>query len=275
MKQVVAMAMTREPFVIGAISFIAVAGGAGCARSSSNCPGLTAPTGPTYTISGVITAYRGGPVSGATVWAYPVYASPFEGTCNGTPSTQTDQQGHYSWSSLGSGTVSLAVGKEGYQTAYKNNLSAQDSTANFILNPSVTLDPNGGIVAGSIAGDELTAGDDVLFGGLCARTACKIVGFALPGFQSPAVKLVEVRLRWNDPARQLALYVSHVGNLEDPPWTYGTTAERHCCSAELVGTADLGKYFPDVVAVAFEQAAGGPPGPSDSQAFELTVRPIP
>lgn len=97
---------SHELFAITVItSLVAVlAGGAGCGRSSSNCPGLTAPTGPTYTISGVITAYRGGPVSRATVWAYPVYASLSEGTCNGTPSTETDQQGHYSWSGPSSGT---------------------------------------------------------------------------------------------------------------------------------------------------------------------------
>ncbi len=257
-------------------SLVAVlAGGAGCGRSSSNCPGLTAPTGPTYTISGVITAYRGGPVSRATVWAYPVYASLSEGTCNGTPSTQTDQQGHYSWSGPSSGTVSLAVGKEGYQTAYKNDLSEQNSTANFMLHPRVTVPANGGMVAGTISGDEFVAGDDVLFGGLCARTACKIFEFqGVPG-SGPIPKLVEVRLRWNDPARQLALYISHVGNLEDPPFTSGTTAERHCCSAELVATANLANYYLDVIGVAFEQAAGGPPGPSDNQSFELTVRPIP
>jgi len=249
----------------------------GCSRSSSNCGGLTAPSGPRYTISGVITAYRGGPVSGATVWAYPVYASPSEGTCDGTPSTHTDQQGHYSWSSLGSGTVSVAVGKDGYETAYKNNLSVRESTANFVLHPLVTVNANGDTVAGTVWGDEFVAGDDVLFGGLCAHTACKIVEFDLrgAGFQFPDVKLVEVRLRWNDPAHQLALYVSHVGNLEDPPFTYGTTVERHCCSDELVGRADVGKYFPDVVAIAFEQAGVGPPGPIDSQTFELTVRPIP
>ena len=266
--------MKRQLFVISVM--VALAGGAGCGGSSSNCSGLTAPTGPTYTISGVITAYRGGPVGGATVYAYPVYASPFEGTCHGTPDTQTDQQGHYSWSSLGSGTVSLLVGKEGYQIAYKNNLSAQDSNANFVLQPYVTIKPNGDTLAGTVWGDEFIAGDDVLFGGLCAHTACKIVEFDLrgAGFQFPNIKLVEVRLRWNDPARQLALYISHVGNLEGPPFTYGTTSERHCCSAELAGTADLGKYFPDVIAVAFEQAAGGQPGPADSQQFELTVQPV-
>jgi hypothetical protein len=67
--------------------------------------------------------------------------------------------------------VSLAVAKTGYQSAWKNNLSAQDSTANFVLGPRVTVPANGGMVAGTIFGDEFMAGDDVLFGGLCARTA--------------------------------------------------------------------------------------------------------
>jgi hypothetical protein len=109
----------------------------------------------------------------------------------------------------------------------------------------------------------------------CAPARLKIFEFqGVPG-SGPSPKRVEVGLRWNAPVRQLALYVSHVGNLEDPPFTSGTTAERHCCSAELVGTANLANYYLDVIAVAFEQAAGGPPGPTDAQAFELTVRPIP
>jgi hypothetical protein len=163
--------------------------------------------------------------------------------------------------------VSLAIGGGNYETAYKNNL-AQDSNANFVLHPLVTIKPRGDTLAGTVWGDEFIAGDDVLFGGLCAHTACKIVEFDL---QFPDIKQVEVRLRWNDPTRQLALYVSHPGNLEGPPFTYGATAARYCCSAELVGTANLANYFPDVIAVAFEQ----PAGPSDSQQFELTVRPVP
>ena len=262
--------MNRSFLIVSLI--VGLAGAAGCGGSKSNCQELTAPSGPTYTISGVVTAYGGEPLSGATVSPYPS-----EGSCNGTPETHTDQQGHYNWSAPGSATVSLVVGQSGYESAYKNNLSAQQPTADFILHSLVTMKPSGDALAGIVRGDEFIAGDDVFFGGLCAHTACKIVEFDLRGvgFQFPAVKRVEIRLRWNDPEHQLALYISHVGNLEDPPFTSGATAERHCCSAELVGTADLDKYFPDVFAVAFEQAARGLPVPSDSQAFELTVRPMP
>jgi hypothetical protein len=41
----------------------------------------------------------------------------------------------------------------------------------------------------------------------------------------------------------------------------------------VVTTISVSGYF-DALAVAFEQAGSGPPSPSDSQPFELTVRPM-
>jgi hypothetical protein len=80
--------------------------------------------------------------------------------------------------------------------------------ANFVLQPRVTdLSLDSTTVTGTIFGDEFMAGDDVLFGGLCARTPCRWFGFG-GGFSGPD-RQVEVRRRWNDPSHQLALYKSH------------------------------------------------------------------
>src|SRR6266550_4419275 len=70
------------------------------------------PSGPTYTISGVITDYHGGPLGGATVVVY---------SCNllwGIPcAIQTDQQGHYSLATPSLEPTALGVWKPGYQNA--------------------------------------------------------------------------------------------------------------------------------------------------------------
>ena len=55
----------------------------------------------------------------------------------------------------------------------------------------------------TIRGDEFMGGDDVLFGGLCAHTACKVMEFS-DFVGSP--RRVEIRLRWMDATHQLALY---------------------------------------------------------------------
>jgi hypothetical protein len=89
---------------------------------------------------------------------------------------------------------------------------------------------------------------------------------------------IEVRLGWADPTRQLALYSSIVEVTDfDPPKL--VEQKRFCCSVEFVTTfGNQSRYGPPeyeyYLAVAFEQSGGGPPGPSDSQPFELTVQPV-
>jgi hypothetical protein len=164
--------MKRQLFVSGAVINLvaALVVGEGCGASHS---GPTAPSGPPFTISGVITAYRGGPVSGVSVAAARAV-------------TQTDAQGHFTLQ-VQPGTdplvpVTLDVWKEGYAPTWKTNVTSQDSTANFVLYPSLTLSASGDTGAGTIWGDELHAGDvgdDVLFGGLCVHTACRVVSARL------------------------------------------------------------------------------------------------
>ena len=260
--------MKRQSLVISVTLSLSVALAAseGCGGPNRELTGPTTPTrpsGPSYTISGTITAYRGGPLSAVRVgiecqayWGIPCTA-------------ETDLQGHYSLSSPGAAPTGLWVGREGYQTAWKTSVSAQDAIANFVLHPSMmTLNPNGDVVAGTISGDEFMAGDDVLFGGLCARTACQVIEVA--GFVG-GPRLFELTLRWNNPARQLALLISR----ENDDSFHSAPADRYCCSSELssIATVYLSGYY-QVVAVAFEQAAGGPPGPADGQPFELTLRPM-
>ena len=260
--------MKCEPFVISLIVGLvaALAGGEGCGGSNRRPMSPSGPTrpprpnGPAYTISGVISEYRGGPASSVNVALLECDVS-WGITCE----TQTDQQGHYSLSSPGAAPTGLAVWKKGYQSAWKYNVSGEDSTVNFVLHPSVIVNTSGATVAGTIRGDEFMAGDDVLFGGLCAHTACKVMAFA--EFIG-APREFEVRLRWTDSTRQLALY--HFKGDPDS-LSLDQLAERYCCSAELAATLEVSGYF-DAIAVAFEQAGGGPPGPADAQSFELTAR---
>lgn len=251
--------------LVTSIVAAALINGEGCGGADRGPTAPTAPSGPSYTISGVVTAYRGGPLGGVGVGMSPcnVY---WAISC----STWTDQQGHYTVSSPGASPVGLGVGKEGYQTAWKNRVSVEDSTANFVLHPSVPLNPDGATLAETIWGDEFMAGDDVLFGGLCVNTPCKVIMFTeFSGLDLP----VELRLRWATPTRQLALY--RFGGDPDSIPELGQPVKRFCCSSEseVVANVNVNGYF-DALAVAFEQAGGGPPGPADSQPFELTVRQI-
>jgi hypothetical protein len=94
--------------------------------------------------------------------------------------------------------------------------------------------PASGTLTGAIRGDEIRR-EDVLFGGLCTHTPCKVMEF---GEFSGNPRQVELRLRWNDPARQLALY-------------------------KFAGVPDVRVQV---------QSAERYAGPSDSQQFALTVR---
>lgn len=266
--------MKRPAFVTGAVISVVAAFvvGEGCGGSN---PGPGAPTAPTtpaptapnrqaYTISGVVTEYQGGPIAGVVV-----YATSPSGDAQTT--TSTDQQGRYSLFSPSMGAVLLSTWKSEYEDAFKINVSAQNSIANFVLDRGVKPDPLGGPVAGTIRGDEFLPGDDVFFAGLCSHTACREVDWSGFGDQQSAPQ-VEVRLRWADPTRQLALYLSRL-----PYWEAGSpppapAPDRYCCSSELVATVTLRGANSHIV-IAFEQAAGGPPGPSDSEPFELTVQP--
>ena len=130
------------------------------------------------------------------------------------------------------------------------------------------LNADGASFAGTIRGDEFIAGDDVLFGGWCAHTACKMIDFAEFGGRT---RQIEVRLRWTDPSHQLALY-KYRGDPDGIP-VLVSLADRYSGSSEIVARVSVNGYF-DTLAIAFEQATDGPPGPSDSQSFELTVQPI-
>src|SRR5713101_4955704 len=127
--------MKRQLFVSGAIITLvaALAGSEGCGGPNREITGPTTPnvpatpsaptvppgvppkpSGPTYTISGMVTEYRSGPLSGARVVVY---------SCNvfwGIPcDAPTDQQGHYTIASPSAEPTALGVWKYGYQDAWK------------------------------------------------------------------------------------------------------------------------------------------------------------
>ena len=270
--------MTKHPlavcFFVGCVVGAALTAGScddSSRRSRLRTRGLPAPTsptpagvppkpsGPTYTISGTVTEYRRGPLSGADIFVdscHPLWGI----RCD----TQTDAQGRYTIESLSMEPTALGARKPGYQVAWWKRVSAQDATASFVLHPSVPLSAFGSTITGTIAGEEFQ-GDAFLFGALCSHTPCKVMKF--DGFIG-APRQTEVRLRWADSTHQLALY-----KLDGDPDS-GKPALRYCCSTEIVETISVSGYF-DAIAVAFEQAGGQPPAPSDSETFELTVRPFP
>jgi hypothetical protein len=212
----------------------------------------------------MVSEYRGGPRSGAEIVVFSCNA--FWGiACR----TLTDVQGHYTIESPSMEPTALGVWKAGYQTAWKKLVSAQDSIASFVVHPSVGVSVFGSTIKGTVSGDEFMGGDDVLFGGLCAHIPCDVMQF--DNFIG-APRQAEVRLRWANSTHQLALY--KFDGDPDIILDRDQPALRYCCASEVVATISIGGYF-DAIAVAFERAASGPPAPSDSQQFELTVRPIP
>jgi hypothetical protein len=165
--------------------------------------------------------------------------------------------------------LGLQVYRDGYATAFKDNLAARDQTINLSPRPRFEVPVRGGTINADVRGDEFEAGDDD-FGGLCLRTACKIVDFV--GFGGcPCARSVKITLRWVDPTAQLALYFSNT-DVYSPPASV-PPGTRHCCSNPVVATYVFNADF-DRFAIGFERTAGGPPGLADSQRFELTIRPI-
>jgi hypothetical protein len=217
----------------------------------------------TYTISGVITAYLGGPLAdvGIEVVPYP--------SGSGT-SAKTDIEGRYSVCGPAASRVGLQIYRHGYATAFKYDLQGHDQAINLALREKFEVPVGGGTVNAVIRGDEFEAGDDY-FGGMCVRAACKIVDFSYSGCPCPT-RSAEITLRWADASSHLAVYFSNADLYFPPPSV--PPATRYCCSSPVVATYTFNADF-DRFAIGFEQVAAGPPGPADSQAFELTVRPLP
>jgi hypothetical protein len=180
-------------------------------------------------------------------------------------------QGHYSWPGPSTGIVGVDVWKDGYTPAWKA-IGASHAPANFVLRRNLTVNATGDTVTGTLLGGEFLDGDDVLFGGLCSRSPCKVAvvpdsgSSAFLGFPD-----VDVRVRSTDPTRALALFVSVAEVVDfDPPKI--VDLQRVCCAAELAITLrNRGVYSPPeyltFLAIASEQALG----PGDSQPFELAV----
>jgi hypothetical protein len=82
----------------------------------------------------------------------------------------------------------------------------------------------------------------------------------------------EILLRWGDPGRQLALY-KFSGDPDLIP-SRDQPVERYSGPSEVTATVSVSGYF-DALAVAFEKSSGQTPGPTDTQSFELTIRPAP
>jgi hypothetical protein len=215
-----------------------------------------------YTIAGLITAYQGGPLANALIQVVPYPYGP------GT-SAKTDIDGRYSVCGPSASKVGLQVSATDSATAFKYDVDVHDQTLNFALRQAFNVLIGGGTVNAVIRGDELEAGDDY-FGGACVRSACKIVDLTY-GCPCP-YRYVEITLQWANPSSHLALYFSNA-DVYFPPASV-PPGTRYCCSSPLVATYMLNADF-DRFAIGFEDIGAVPPGSADTQAFELTVRPLP
>jgi hypothetical protein len=218
---------------------------------------------PTYTISGLISAHGGGPLAGAGVEVVP-YPYGY-----GT-SARTGADGRYTVCGPSASKIGLQIWRSGYATALKYDVPASNQAIDVVLQPQFEVPVGGGSVNGVIRGDEFIGGDDY-FGGLCRGTPCRIVGFRYENCPCP-YRRAEITLRWDDASTRLALYFSNA-SIYFPPASV-PLGTRVCCSSPLIATYTFNADF-DRFAIGFEQAHGTSPGPHQSQAFELTVRPIP
>jgi hypothetical protein len=254
-----------QPGIKTVVAFTVLA--AACNRATQTQPSAVdrPPAGPPYSITGTVTAYRGGPLAGISVGVYPCNEFWFN-QC----STVSDAQGHYVIANPGTvSATGLSAGGRGFQTVWKSRVTAQDPTADFVLHPEIDLKAAGDTISDVISGDEFASGDDLLFGGFCNRAPCKTMEFAE---FSGDPREVEVRLRWNDPTRRLALY-KYSGDPDSLP-SPQKPPQRFTGLSEVAATIRVSGYF-DALAVAFEDGGGAPPRADDSQSFELTVRPAP
>jgi hypothetical protein len=236
--------------------FVMMGLAAGCGDSRpTTMPTKTPSPFPPFTISGLITAYRGGPLKSASV--FQCFVNP---SC---VTSQTDEQGRFTLSSVDGG--SIEAWKSGYQSAWKlGGVTPQNASVDFVLCPQIVIDAHDGRFSGTLNGDEMMSGDDVTFGGLCNKVPCKFINFAeFDGENIP----VEVRLRWSDPNWRLALY--HYRG--DPDAIQTPPAVRFCCSSDEPITMKVNGYF-DAIAVGFEEIDGHPPGLADIATFELTAK---
>jgi len=230
-------------------------------------PPAPAPSTP-YTISGVVTEYRGGPVEGMTVELLT-----FEDGRAQDATVRTDAQGHYSLKGRQGGRAAVGVWSTSdvatqYATQYKYDLPTQDQRVDFVVHPRVTLQYGGDTtLTGVIHGDQFIPDDEL--GGRCASIGCIIVDFECCGPSRAAA--VQLTLSWADPSRQLVFYIPDFEylprSLPVPP------AARVCCGSPLTTVYTFNADF-DRIVIGFESVRGAPPGPNDLQTFQLAAKPV-
>jgi hypothetical protein len=75
--------------------------------------------------------------------------------------------------------------------------------------------------------------------------------------------MLRIRVEWNDPTAELALY------LPDDPYA-PVSAYRYCCGSPMVANYSMNFDF-DVAFVTFESRNGNRPSPDESVSFTLHV----
>jgi hypothetical protein len=166
-----------------------------------------------------------------------------------------------------SDAATFGVGKSGYQSVWKVGVTPQNASLDFVLYPAIVINAYNGRFSGTLNGDEMMSGDDVTFGGLCNKVPCKFINFDNFGGQPIPV---EVRVRWSDSNRRLALY-HFIGDPDSI--LVQQPVDRFCCSSDEPIAMKVSGYF-DAIAVGFEEIDGHPPGLADTAAFEVTAKAV-
>jgi hypothetical protein len=227
-------------------------GAAGCGGSHTTSPTpvvssvapVSGSTPVSFTVIGKVTGYRKGPIAGARVRSA---ASPIGGPQLSEAITESD--GTFHLPITASRVVDLDVTAAGYFSTAKLGLADVDQAADFVLEPLVEAGP-GNDISVAVGGD-LVLNREYPYNGLiiCKALPCKRI--SLKCCASP----LRVRLEWDDPSVELALYL-----VKDP--YYPPTAARYCCTSPIEADYAMNYDF-DVAFVAFERKNGSTPSPDD------------
>lgn len=248
--------IARTTFMAGALVVVAAVGG--CVGQNPARPsrsgdvgaqlpsGVTSTTSASYTITGVVSERRGGPIADARVTARP-NSPPGSGR-----TTTTDANGRYAFDGL-SGIVLLDVAKAGYEPSGRSGILPKSQQVDFTLNRESWV-AAGQALAATIWGDDELIGIEDDTGLDCDHPACKLITVQIgePG-------RLTVRLTWDNPASELTVGIS----------TGISQAVIVRGSSPIVASADLWRAGKGSVAVRFERHNGQPPRFDTGQPFVL------
>ena len=217
------------------------------ACNQSNPPAsFSGPAALPYSVSGVVTEYRGGPLEGAAVKLFPNGFSR-----NNDVTHLTGEDGLYRFDGL-SDVASLEVTRAGY-VGMKTTISALDKVVNFPLRRKLAL-AAGGSLAATVWGDDAPTLDE-----LTCQFGCVVVSMT-----SSAAGTLRSRLEWNDAINRLDLTVLGIVGISYAPML----TARGASPVELSTNVRDGETL---LVIGFSNWQSGLPPSSIRQDFHLST----